>query len=249
MIATLTDFGVTGPYTGQMHAAILQHSEQFRVVDLISDLPRFTPELSAYLIPRLTDPFPVATVFVCVVDPGVGGSRQPLMVEADGKWYVGPDNGLLALVVRRASQCRIWSITWRPKVLSNSFHGRDLFAPVAAKIAADESVQGDSLTTAQIMGCGLPDDLSKIIYIDGFGNLITGMRAAAVDETSAIVLANQRINAGLIFSECPPGEPFWYANSMGLIEIAVNQGSARKRFDAGLGDPIIITGSSRPDQA
>ncbi|RDH88072.1 MAG: hypothetical protein DIZ77_17745 [endosymbiont of Seepiophila jonesi] len=249
MIATLTDFGVTGPYTGQMHAAILQHSEQSLVVDLISDLPRFTPELSAYLIPRLADHFPVATVFVCVVDPGVGGSRQPLMVEADGKWYVGPDNGLLALVVRRASQCRIRSITWRPKVLSNSFHGRDLFAPVAAKIVDGESVQGDSLTNTQIMGCGLPDDLPKIIYIDDFGNLVTGMRAAAVDEASVIVLENQRINAGLIFSECPPGDPFWYVNSMGLIEIAVNRGSARERFNAGLGDPIAITGPSRPDRA
>ncbi|MBL3528139.1 MAG: SAM-dependent chlorinase/fluorinase [gamma proteobacterium endosymbiont of Lamellibrachia anaximandri] len=242
MIATLTDFGVTGPYTGQMHAAILQHSEQSRVVDLISDLPRFTPELSAYLIPRLSAPFPVATVFVCVVDPGVGGSRQPLMLEADGKWYVGPDNGLLALVVRRASQCRIWSITWRPKILSSSFHGRDLFAPVAAKIAEDEAVQGESLTNTQVMGCGLPDDLSKIIYIDDFGNLITGIRAINLDETSVVVLANQKINAGLIFSECPPGEPFWYANSMGLIEIAVNRGSARECFDAGLGDPIKITG-------
>ncbi|RDH85584.1 MAG: hypothetical protein DIZ78_11420 [endosymbiont of Escarpia spicata] len=247
MIATLTDFGVTGPYTGQMLAAILQHSEQSRVVDLISDLPRFTPELSAYLIPGLTDHFPVATVFVCVVDPGVGGSRLPLMVEADGKWYVGPDNGLLALVVRRASQCRIRSITWRPKVLSNSFHGRDLFAPVAAKIADGESVQGDFLTNTQIMGCGLPDDLLKIIYIDDFGNLITGMRAAAVDDTSVIVLENQRINAGLIFSECPPGDPFWYVNSMGLIEIAVNQGSAQERFNAGLGDPIAVTGLGRPD--
>ncbi|MBL3601226.1 MAG: SAM-dependent chlorinase/fluorinase [gamma proteobacterium endosymbiont of Lamellibrachia anaximandri] len=242
MIATLTDFGVTGPYTGQMHAAILQYSEQSRVVDLISDLPRFTPELSAYLIPRLADHFPVATVFVCVVDPGVGSSRLPLMVEADGKWYVGPDNGLLALVVRRASQCRIRSITWRPKVLSNSFHGRDLFAPVAAKIVDGESVQGDSLTNTQIMGCGLPDDLPKIIYIDDFGNLVTGMRAAAVDEASVIALENQRINAGLIFSECPPGEPFWYVNSMGLIEIAVNRGSARDHFDARLGDPIKITG-------
>ncbi|MBL3589925.1 MAG: SAM-dependent chlorinase/fluorinase [gamma proteobacterium endosymbiont of Lamellibrachia anaximandri] len=242
MIATLTDFGVTGPYTGQMHAAILQYSEQSRVVDLISDLPRFTPELSAYLIPRLADHFPVATVFVCVVDPGVGSSRLPLMVEADGKWYVGPDNGLLALVVRRASQCRIRSITWRPKVLSNSFHGRDLFAPVAAKIVDGESVQGDSLTNTQIMGCGLPDDLPKIIYIDDFGNLVTGMRAAAVDEASVIALENQRINAGFIFSECPPGEPFWHVNSMGLIEIAVNQGSARDHFDARLGDPIKITG-------
>lgn len=242
LIATLTDFGVTGPYTGQMHAAILQHSEQSRVVDLISDLPRFTPELSAYLIPRLTDPFPVATVFVCVVDPGVGGSRQPLMLEADGKWYAGPDNGLLALVVRRASRCRIWSIAWRPKMLSNSFHGRDLFAPVAAKIADGESVQGDSLAKNQIIGCGLPDDLSKIIYIDGFGNLVTGMRGAVVDEASVIVLANQRIDAGLTFSERPPGEPFWYVNSMGLIEIAVNLGSAQDYFDAGLGDPIAITG-------
>jgi S-adenosylmethionine hydrolase len=135
MIALFTDFGLHGPYTGQMKAVLYQTASGVPVIDLFADAPAGNPKASAYLLAAYAAWFPAGTVFLCVVDPGVGGERPPLIVEADGRWYVGPGNGLFELVQRRAGAQRRWDITWQPDRLSASFHGRDLFAPVAAVLA------------------------------------------------------------------------------------------------------------------
>src|SRR5271165_4542415 len=130
LIALFTDFGLAGPYTGQMKAVLLRDAPGIAVVDLFADAPAARPQPSAYLLAAYAAWFPAGTVFPCVVDPGVGGPRVPLIIEADGRWYVGPDNGLFELVLRRAAKARVWRITFEPVSLSASFHGRDLFAPV-----------------------------------------------------------------------------------------------------------------------
>ena len=135
MIALFTDFGSAGPYVGQMHAVLAMTAPGIPVVDLLHDVPQYDVRAAAYLLPAYTALFPPRTVFDCVVDPGVGGERRPLVLEADGKGYVGPDNGLFNLVLRRAQQARVSEISWRPPTLSASFHGRGLFAPVAAALA------------------------------------------------------------------------------------------------------------------
>ena len=137
MIVLFTDFG-RGPYLGQMHAVLTRLAPEIPVVELFSDAPAFDAKASAYLLAAYAEVFAKGDVFICVVDPGVGGPRAPLVVEAGGRWYVGPDNGLLAMVARRAQATgapQAWEITWRPERLSASFHGRDLFAPVAAELA------------------------------------------------------------------------------------------------------------------
>ena len=139
MIFSFTDFGWRGPYLGQMRAAVLREAPAVTYVDLMADAPAFRPDLAAYLLAALVGQLARGDVMLAVVDPGVGTDRAPLALEADGIWLIGPDNGLFEIVQRRASVVRPHVIAWRPATLSSSFHGRDLFAPVAARIASGHS--------------------------------------------------------------------------------------------------------------
>src|SRR5690348_16740282 len=118
MIVLFTDFGLAGPYTGQMKAVLARESPNIPVIDLFADAPSRNPRASAYLLAAYALGFPAGTVFLCVVDPGVGGARAPVVVEADGRFFVGPENGLFELVRRRAAAERVVEITWRPPQLS-----------------------------------------------------------------------------------------------------------------------------------
>src|SRR5581483_5751303 len=129
MIVLFSDFGLSGPYIGQVKAVFAEIVPTVPVIDLFADAPAGDPRAGAYLLAAYDDVFPAGTIFFAVVDPGVGTARLPVIVLADGRWYVGPDNGLMALVARRAAPATVWEITWRPPHLSASFHGRDLFAP------------------------------------------------------------------------------------------------------------------------
>src|ERR1700756_401279 len=131
MIALFTDFGFQGPYTGQMKAVLHQMKPGVPTIDLFADAPAGNPKAAAYLLAAYAQWFAAPATFLCIVDPGVGGPRAPVILEADGRWFVGRDNGLFELVERRAAKTRSFDIAWRPKNLSASFHGRDLFAPVA----------------------------------------------------------------------------------------------------------------------
>ena len=136
MIVLFTDFGADDIYVGQVKAALLGHLPAGAVIiDLLHSVPNFHARAGAHLLAALQSGFPADTVFLSVVDPGVGTDRDAVILQADNKWYVGPDNGLLSLVAARATKTQTRRIVWRPPNLSSSFHGRDLFAPVAAWIA------------------------------------------------------------------------------------------------------------------
>ena len=156
MIVLFTDFGPGGPYTGQMKAVLAREAPGIPVIDLADDLPACDPEPAAYLLAAFARAFPPGAVFVCVVDPGVGSDRAPVALSTDERWYVGPDNGLLAIAARRADDARWFTIDWRPLSLSPSFHGRDLFAPVAARIARGEAVPGTPLDVDATVGIDWP---------------------------------------------------------------------------------------------
>src|SRR3989442_1728605 len=143
--------------------------------------------------PPIANEFAAGTTFLCVVDPGVGGPRPPVVLEADGRWYVGPGNGLFELIERRAMRARSFEIEWRPANLSASFHGRDLFAPVAAMLARGEPPR---------------------------------LRASMLAEKARLAVAGRALERATTFSDRPPGAAFWYENSNGLAEIAVNRGRA-----------------------
>jgi len=123
MIVLFTDFGLSGPYTGQMKAVLHQMAPGIPIIDLFADAPAGNPKASAYLLAAYAAWFPARTVFLCAVDPGVGGARPSLILKAGGRWYVGPGNGLFELVLRRASETQSWDISWKPERLSASFMG------------------------------------------------------------------------------------------------------------------------------
>ena len=240
MIVLFTDFGPGGPYTGQMKAVLAREAPGVPVVDLADDLPACEPEPAAYLLAACASAFPPGAVFVCVVDPGVGSARAPVVLNADERWYVGPDNGLLAIVARHARDTRWFTITWRPPALSASFHGRDLFAPVAAKIARGEAVPGTPLDGAGTVGTDWPADRAAIVYIDPYGNAMTGLRAAQLAEDAVIAVGVHRLGRLRTFSDAAPGAAFWYENANGLAEVAINQGRADRLLGLRVGTPVRI---------
>jgi S-adenosyl-L-methionine hydrolase (adenosine-forming) len=240
MIALFTDFGLHGPYTGQMKAVLLEMAPGIPVVDLIADAPIGNPKASAYLFAAYAAWFRERTVFLSVVDPGVGGARPAIVLEADGRWYVGPGNGLFELIQRRALKAQNWEIEWRPKRLSASFHGRDLFAPVAAMLARGEPPPGRTCDDGADRRPDWPDDLSEIIYVDHFGNAMTGLRAAMLAPEARLSVGKSMLERARTFSDSAPGAAFWYENSNGLAEIAVNHGRADRDLGLSIGTPITV---------
>ncbi len=184
----------------------------------------------------------LAMFFLCVVDPEVGTSRRPLVVYADGRWFVGPDNGLFELVRRRSRDVHAWTIEWVPTNLSATFHGRDLFAPVAAKLARGEASPGIPLAPDSIGRPGWPDELAQIVYVDSYGNAMTGLRAKTLGRTTILSVQGRAIRRGRTFSDVPPGGCLWYANGNGLAEIAVNQGRAAEVLGLRLGSEVEVGG-------
>jgi hypothetical protein len=155
---------------------------------------------------------------------------------------VGPENGLFEMILRRArAEPRCWHITWRPERLSASFHGRDLFAPVAARLARDETPLGREYPLTEMFRPDWSDELAEIVYVDGFGNAIAGVRAETLPLNAEIFISKRRLQRATTFSDVLPGEAFWYENSNGLVEVAVNLGRADMVLGIGLGSPIYIS--------
>jgi S-adenosylmethionine hydrolase len=238
LILLFTDFGLEGPYLGEMRAVLLRTAPEVPSVNLLADAPPFRPDLAAYLLAALAGTAQPGDVLLAVVDPGVGSDRAPLALEVDGKWFVGPDNGLFELVLRRARACRSFRIDWRPRHLSASFHGRDLFAPVAARLARGD---GSGLAAATVeRRPDWPDDLPAVVQVDRYGNALTGLRAAVLPAGAILTAAGQRLQRARTFADVPPGQAFWYENSSGLAEIAANARSAAARLGLAPGSPVAV---------
>jgi S-adenosylmethionine hydrolase len=240
MIVLFTDYGLHGPYTGQLKAMLLREAPGVPVIDLLADAPAYDPRRSAYLLAAYYGAFPAASVFLCIIDPGVGSARDACVLRADARWFVAPDNGLLAIVSRRSPHQEWWRVTWQPPALSATFHGRDLFAPVAAMIARGQPVPGEVLARQPETGAQWPDDLPEIIYIDRFGNAMTGLRACTLPPGTRLEIAGKTVVRARTFADVAPGEAFWYENANGLVEIAVNRGRADASLGLACGAPVSI---------
>ncbi len=226
MIFLFDDFGGAGLYVGQVKARLHEAAAGVPVVDLLHDVPNFDVVSAAHLLAALSAQLPHGAVVQAVVDPGVGGARRAVAVQADGRWYVGPDNGLLSVLAARADRCTFREIVWRPQSLSASFHGRDLFAAVTASLSRGEHCVGWFAECAGL-DVRLPaGDLAQIIYVDHYGNAMTGLRGGDIDSGRHIGVAGRSLRHARVFDEAAPGLPFWYVNSLGLVEIAVRQDSA-----------------------
>jgi len=239
MIVLFTDFGIEGPYIGQVKASLNNSLPQCTIIDLFSDLPPFNPQAAAVLLAAYSDGFPAGTVFLCVVDPGVGmAARRPVVLKSKECWFVGPDNGLFDLLLKYDGESKWWTIDWRPEQLSNTFHGRDLFAPIAAEIESG-MVPLDKLSSLELPDLEmLGSDYPYIAYIDHYGNVITGLRSGFLAEDVILKINGHEITYARTFGEVGEQSLFWYKNSNGLLEVAANCGSAAKMLNAAVGDAI-----------
>jgi hypothetical protein len=262
-LVLFTDYGWTDPYVGQIKAVMAKEAPDVPVIDLLHAVPDFNAHAGAQLLAALSDTLPLGAVFFCVVDPGVGAAessaalppyesgvprtgavREALVVEADGRWFVGPDNGLLSIVTARARQARVWKIHWRPERLSATFHGRDLFAPIAAWIAAGK-FPTDKLTLIAEPNIQFDAaDLPRIVYIDHYGNAWTGIRGGLADSASQLEVKGKQLPWRRVFAEAGKGEAFWYENSAGLIEIAANRANAAGLLALKVGDLVKLSGAT-----
>ncbi|MCL5061371.1 MAG: SAM-dependent chlorinase/fluorinase [Candidatus Thermoplasmatota archaeon] len=238
MIVLFTDFGVRDPYVGQVKARLAEHAPAQQVVDLLHEVPDFNPHAGAHLLAAFAPVFPPGSVFLAVVDPGVGTPRDAVVAMAAGRWFVGPDNGLLSVVAARHADTRLWRIIWQPEGLSATFHGRDLFAPIAADIARGE-FPADKLSPMDKLNVEFDaGDLARVIYIDHYGNAWTGVRG--VPQNARVTSAGKLFKHGESFGFVGKGEGFWFINSVGLLELAVNRGSAAATYGLKVGDAVQV---------
>ena len=240
MIFLFTDFGAADIYVGQVKAVLHQRAPDAHVVDLLHEAPAFSVKAGAHLLAALAGRTPAGSVTVAIVDPGVGGRRRPVALLADDRWFVGPDNGLLSVTAARAGAADAFAIGWRPEHLSASFHGRDLFAPVAALLARGDrqaATLGKKSKLAESFG---GEDLAEVIYVDHYGNAMTGLRAGGLPRNGRLVVDGRRIGRARVFSDLPHGEICWFENSLGLAEIAANAASAAEKLGLRVGNPVAL---------
>lgn len=255
MIITLTtDFGARDHFVAVMKAVILGIAPRATLVDISHEIAPFKILEGAFLIHEAYRHFPKKTAHVVVVDPGVGTSRRPILVEAAGHFFIAPDNGVLSMIYRDGRH-KVREITnqryWLPRV-SRTFHGRDVFAPSAAHLAkgAAPASFGKPLQDYLQLTAITPNRQSRsswsgtVLHTDRFGNLITNFRADEFDLRGPfeISVGLQRVTRlALAFADCAPGELFAIFGSSGYIEIAVNQGSAARILGCGTGAPVDLT--------
>ncbi|MEJ2360747.1 MAG: SAM-dependent chlorinase/fluorinase [Gammaproteobacteria bacterium] len=247
MIYLYTDFGWAGPYVGEMKAVIARALPDTSFIDLMHDAPEFNARASAYLLAALARQFHTGDICLAVVDPGVGQpDRRALLMEADGIFYVGPDNGLFAMIARRAGQCHCDEILWQPANCSDSFHGRDIFAPVVTRLQAGRTIETRAVTTDSLVGMDYPDQLAEIIYIDHYGNLVTGLDGANLPTRTALHVSGRQLRQARTFASVAEGNVFWYVNSMGLVEISANRDNAAERLSLEIGSTVEIVQQAQP---
>lgn len=261
VITITTDFGHKGPFAAVMKGVILQRFPQARVIDLAHDIPAHWPPEAGFWISRSYRYFPSGSVHVAIVDPGVGTEREIIMIEHDGHLFMAPDNGLLASILTAASDAVVYRLqTERLASLgigtpSLTFHGRDIFAPVAAEFAAGRFQPADvGVPTDQWIPGWLdepevtPGRVSGVIVtVDAFGNLISNIDRSLLDalESPVVSLGGHQFELKPTYGRVRPGEYLALINSFDVLEIARAEGSAADGLGADRGAPVIVTASGR----
>lgn len=240
MILLFTDFSLQGPYVAQLKAAIYNINPELKIIDLMHDAPVFDIKHSACLLNSLIPSVPANSIFCCVVDPGVGSSRRPIVIKSGNNYFIGPDNGLFEYIYRKNDYLEFYNILWRPQVISNTFHGRDLFAPIAARISNGIFDGIQVLDSSEVKRYAWSDDLCEIIYIDHFGNLMTGIRSSSISNDKVIFLKGNEVIYSDTYSNMPEDTLCWYINSNQLVEIGLNKKNAAVTYYSQIGDLVEL---------
>ncbi len=256
IITLLTDFGLKDNFVGVMKGVILKINPKVQIVDISHSITPQNIFEGAFLLANSYKFFPKKTIHLVVVDPGVGSKRRPILVQTEGYFFVGPDNGVLSFALRNEKIKKIIHLTdssYFLKPVSDTFHGRDIFAPVGAHLSLGRKIGGFGKTLREIKNLKLPEvrldkDLliGEIIYIDRFGNLITnitkdGFNAFLGKRDFAIELKGILLDkVSGSYSEVDRFSPLAIWDSFSYLEIAINQGSAKEFFSAKIGSKVYI---------
>lgn len=255
-ITLLSDFGYDDHYVASMKGAILAITSEVNLVDVTHNIPPQDIEAAAYMLNQYWGDFPQGTIHLCVVDPGVGGERKPIAVAFDGRVYVGPDNGIMTPLVQKSHR-------WKARHLDNegfyasnpssTFHGRDIFAPVAGHLAAGAEFDelGSKLLDIEMLDSqpvlmGSSSIQGRIIHVDRFGNLITNIRKqhlqwAELSLQECGFSAGGQIIAEYVRTYGEAGtDPVFLFGSNGYLEIAVRNGSAARGLNLGRGTEVVL---------
>ena len=259
-IVTLTsDFGLNDHFVGTMKGVILNIAPEAKIIDICHSVQPFDILDGALTIAQAYSYFPAGTIHVVVVDPGVGSARRPLMVSTERHYLVAPDNGVLSLILDREERVKVRHITMQHyflQPLSNTFHGRDVFAPVAGYLAkgVDGEKLGDEISDYVRFSAPRPKAAGEktmrgvILKVDRFGNLVTNFTlqdVPALFQTPPlpfkIVIGNREITElHNTYSEALPNELFGILGSMGYVEIAASRASAAQLLGVGKGTEVHI---------
>ncbi len=257
IITLLTDFGLSEPFVGIMKGVILSSFPEAKLVDLCHGIPPQSVAEAAFWLERSYAWFPRGTVHVAVVDPGVGSARRVLALQACGHTFLAPDNGLLATSLLESFDARVHDVDLRRLSIdppSATFHGRDVFAPIAAQLASGALLPSALGEPALAQPCVLEppaldgDSMTgTVITIDCFGNLITNLDRSLLEVTRArhVVLGARSIPVARTYADAHPGELLALVNAFDVIEIALRDGSAEKHLGLGRGTPVSLPLAAR----
>jgi len=259
IITLTTDFGLNDHFVGTMKGAILSLAPEAEIVDICHSVQAFDILDGALTLAQAYSYFPVRTVHVVVVDPGVGSSRRPILASSERQNFVAPDNGVLSLIYAREERLSVRHITsehYFLQPLSNTFHGRDIFAPVAAYLAkgVDHEKFGDEITDFVRFNAPRPKVIDPktirgvVLKVDRFGNLVTNITPQDVPllfqpepPLFKIVVGKSEVTGMKTnYAEGAPGEVFGILGSMGYLEIAANRGAAAQLVTAGKGTEVNV---------
>lgn len=259
IVTLLTDFGVRDPYVGAMKGSLLRHCPGARIVDICHDVDAHDILQASFVLAQAAPQFPAATVHVVVVDPGVGTGRQIIAARFGDQTYLFPDNGVITMVAE-TQPLRAMALVRNSKYLptensvSATFHGRDLFAPLAAHLVRGAAIPdlGPRPESYKLIDLTEPqyhdgEILGRIVYIDRFGNLISNITARMIsrrwrDADNIEVLCGGPVAVPLrsTYGEAPGGQVLALVNSMGLVEVAANAARACDVLDAGIGSHVRL---------
>lgn len=257
IITLTTDFGVRDPYVAEMKAIILGISPKTTIIDITHEVEKFNIRMAAYTLASASPYFPKGTIHVAVVDPGVGTKRRPILIQTKRDYYIGPDNGVLALAAKKQGAAHMYEIS-NPKLMlpkiSSTFHGRDVFAPAAAHLAkgicpAEFGPEIHEFLTPEFAKITRRRDriVGEIMHVDSFGNIITNLeekelKSMGVKENVKIQLKNIELKLKLCkaYGEAKNRTPIAIIGSHNFLEIAINQGNAAKTLKIRVGDKITL---------
>ncbi len=259
VITLLTDFGGTDSFVGVMKGVILGINPSVAIADLCHNIGAYDPAEAAFVLMTAYPYFPKGTIHVAVIDPGVGGPRRPILVSCDRHLFVGPDNGLLAPLAEKAGPLSVRAITatrYFPQPVSATFHGRDIFAPVAGHLSlgAEPAEFGEPIDDYVRLALPHPSQFGassirgEILHVDRFGNLVTNIARADLDLLAAgspftsllVQVAGRQIPVVAYYALVLPGAPGAVMGSTDHLEIFVNQGDASRLLGLGRGSEVVV---------